>query len=125
MTKPFQTDILSAARQNTTFRTVLHTAKHSQVVVMSLQPGEDIGREVHRLDQVLVFIEGTGRAELDGQVSEVKPGQIIVVPAGSEHNVTNTGSISMKLYTVYAPPEHPDGTVHATKADAEAAEHQE
>lgn len=118
----YHDDIINAARANTNFRTVLATGPHAQVVVMSLLPGEDIGAEVHTLDQILVFVEGTGEAVLNGKTSPVGPGHLVYVPAGTEHNFINTGSSSMKLYTVYAPPEHPDGTVHKTKADAEAAE---
>jgi len=118
----FHIDIETAARTNTNFRKVLYTARHCQVVVMSLSPREEIGREVHTLDQVLVLVEGDGQAEIDGQSQSVRSGELVVVPAGVEHNVINTGTAPMKLYTIYAPPEHPDRTVHATKAEADAAE---
>ncbi len=121
----YHEDILKAAAANTNFRQVVSTNKHSQLVVMSLKPGEDIGMEVHAVDQVLVFVEGTGTATLNGQESVIAPGHCVVVPAGAQHNFTNTGITPMKLYTVYAPPEHADGTAHKTKADAEADEHDE
>lgn len=121
----YHEDIIKAARANTNFRTVVSTNKYLQVVLMSLKPGEDIGMEVHDVDQVLVFVQGTGAATLNGQESAIAPGYCVVVPAGAQHNFTNTGAAPMKLYTVYAPPEHRDGTVHKTKADAEADEHDE
>ena len=107
---------------NTNFRKVLFTAKHSQLVVMSLKPGEDIGAEVHDLDQFIRIEKGEGKAVLDEVVHKVKDDWAIVVPAGTEHNIINTSQEEMKLYTVYSPPEHKDGTVHATKEDAEADE---
>lgn len=118
----FHDDILRKTRENTNFRTVLATAESSQVVVMSIEPGSEIGEETHDLDQVLVFVEGTGEAVLDGESSAVGPGHLVLVPAGALHNFLNTGPAPLKLYTVYAPPEHPDGTVHVTKAEADAAE---
>lgn len=119
----YHAEIAQIAQANTFFRAVVATNHHSQVVVMSLLPGEDIGQEVHEVDQVLVFTAGTGTAVLNGQSSEIGPGHLVVVPAGMEHNFTNTGSTPMKLYTIYAPAEHRDGTVHRTKADALADEH--
>jgi len=87
---------------------------------MSLKPGEDIGAEVHKLDQFLRVEEGEGKAVLDGIEHRIKPGFAILVPAGASHNIINGASGPMKLYTLYAPPNHRDGVVHATKADAEA-----
>ena len=113
-------NIEKAARQNRTFRTVLYTAKNCQLVVMSLKPGEDIGAEVHKLDQFFRVEEGEGNAVLDGVEHRIKPGFAILVPAGTRHNIINGPSGSMKLYTLYAPPNHRDGVVHATKTDAEA-----
>lgn len=111
----------AAARDN--FRTVLHTTGHTQVVVMALQPGEDIGAEVHpENDQVLLFTAGAARAEVGGETREVRAGDLVVVPAGVEHNFTNTGSDVLRLVTIYAPPDHAADTVHRTKAEAEAAE---
>lgn len=107
------------ALENNYFRKVVFTNNHSQVVVMSILPREDIGREVHKgVDQVLVFVKGTGQAVLDGEAHAFGPGDLFAVPAGTEHNFTNTGDEALKLFTVYSPPEHPDGVVHATKADA-------
>ncbi len=107
---------------NTNFRRVLYTAKHSQLVVMSLNSGEDIGEEVHELDQFIRCEAGEGKAILDGVEHPVKNGTAVVVPHGATHNIINTGTGAMKLYTLYSPPNHKDGTVHHTKADAEAAE---
>ena len=94
---------------------------------MTIQPGDDIGLETHEHnDQILSFVSGVGKAEVAGETREVKQGDIVVVPAGVEHNFTNTGPNPLVLYTVYGPPEHDDGTVHGTKAEAdeaEAAEH--
>ena len=114
--------IEKAALKNKTFRTVLYTAKNCQLVVMSLKPGEDIGEEVHKLDQFLRVEKGKGKAVLDGVEHRIKPGFAILVPAGTRHNLINGPSGRMKLYTLYAPPNHRDGVVHATKADAEADE---
>ena len=112
-------NVQQSALANNQFRKVLFTNKHSQVVLMSIPPGEDIGREVHKLvDQVLVFVKGKGRADLGGETHDINPGDMFAVPAGMEHDFINTGTEDMKLFTVYSPPEHPDGVVHATKADA-------
>lgn len=123
-------DIERATLENETFRTVLHTGEHVQLTVMRLGPGEDIGLEAHPdRDQFLRIESGTGRVELGrskdavDETHEVRDDWAIVVPAGLWHNVMNTGDGDLKLYSLYAPPEHPDGTVHRTKADAMAAEH--
>ena len=119
----YSVDIAQAARSNDTFRRVLHTTGHVQLVVMTLKPGEDIGKEVHEHnDQVLTFTEGTVRAEVGGDTTEVGPGDIVVVPAGTEHNFTNVGTGPARLYTLYAPPDHAPDTVHRTKEEAEKAE---
>ena len=111
------------AKQNTTFRTVVANAKHTQVVIMSVSPGEDIGLEVHpNEDQVLYLVSGKGEVLLSGQKSEFNAGDCVLVPAGAEHNFTTIGDEPMKIITTYSPPHHPKGTVHNTKADAEAAE---
>ena len=90
---------------------------------MCIPPGGEIGDEVHEtVDQVLIFVEGVGEAILDGERGPVLPGRLVFVPAGTRHNFINTGSVDMRLYTIYAPPEHAPGTVHRTKADADAAE---
>lgn len=105
--------------ENSNFRKVLFTNKHSQVVLMSILPGEDIGQEIHEgVDQVLVFVEGHGNAVIGGERHDIGAGDLFAVPAGTEHNFINTGDATMKLFTVYSPPEHPDGVVHTTKADA-------
>lgn len=108
--------------ENNNFRKVLYTAKHSQLVVMHLNPGEDIGSEVHQLDQFIRVESGSGKTILNGVEHEIKDGFAIVVPEGVEHNIINTSSEPMKLYTVYAPPNHKDGTVHQAKLDAEKDE---
>lgn len=118
--KGFVQDIEARALANSDFRRVLYTAKFSQVVVMSLLPGEAIGEEVHQLDQFFRIEKGTGAVVLEGLRDEVKDGFAIVVPAGTRHNLINTGTTPMKLYTVYSPPNHRDGVVHHTRADAEA-----
>lgn len=116
-------NIWEAAKENSNFRKVLYTNSHSQLVLMSVEAGDDIGKEVHHVDQVLVFVSGTCRAEIDGEQKEVGEGEVVVVPAGATHNFVNIGSEPLKLFTVYAPAEHPDGIIHATKAEAEEAEH--
>ncbi len=121
----FVTDIESATRQNDNFRKVIFTAPHSQLVLMALQPGEDIGMEVHpNVDQFFRIETGQGKVVIDGQESPIKDGSAIVVPAGSMHNVVNTGNEPLKLYTIYSPPNHPHGTIHRTKKEAEAYEAQ-
>ena len=123
-------DVERATLENDTFRTVLFTGEHTQLTVMRLGPGEDIGREAHpHLDQFLRIEQGSGRVELGpseeetAETHEVEDDWAIIVPAGVWHNVVNTGDGELKLYSLYSPPEHPDGTVHRTKEDAEAAEH--
>ena len=120
----FNEDIVSQARRNRWFRQVVATVPHAQVVVMNIPPGGEIGEEVHEgVDQVLVFVDGEGAAILDGQRTVVGPNRLVLVPAGTRHNFINTGSSDLRLYTVYAPPQHAPGTVHRTKADADADEH--
>lgn len=118
----YTTDIYRATEENEYFRRVLFTTERSQLVVMSVLPGDDIGLEVHDLDQVLVFVSGKGYSLLAGERRALGPGTVVVVPAGVEHNIVNDGDTPLKLYTVYAPPEHADGTIHRTKAEADAAE---
>lgn len=121
--KGFVQNIEELSVNNTDFRRVLYTAKHSQLVIMSLQPGEEIGMEVHdHLDQFLRVESGTGEAILDGVHHPIRDGFAVVVPAGADHNIVNTGSEPLKLYTLYAPPEHRDGVVYHTRAEAEADE---
>jgi len=111
------------AMTNTTFRTVVANASHTQVVIMNVNPGEDIGLETHdKEDQVLYLISGQGKVLLNGVESDFTTGDCVLVPAGTEHNFTTVGDEPMKIITTYSPPHHPEGTVHKTKADAEAAE---
>ena len=108
---------------NENFRKVLYTAKNCQLVVMSLLPGEEIGEEVHHLDQFIRCEAGNGKAILDGVSHDIGDGFAVVVPAGAKHNIVNTSATGpMKLYTLYSPPNHLDGVVHKTKKDAEADE---
>lgn len=116
-------DIAARARQSDAFRREVVTGEHSQVVLMTVPPGGEIGEEVHgHVDQTLVFVEGEGEAILEGEVSPVRANSLTFVPAGTKHNFRNTGSGPLRLFTVYAPPEHPPGTVHQTKDEADAAE---
>jgi mannose-6-phosphate isomerase-like protein (cupin superfamily) len=110
------------ARRNEAFRRTIVTGELSQVVVMAIQPGEDIGEETHEGDQTLLFVEGEGKAVLEGESEPVRAGDLVFVPAGTLQNFINAGPEPLRLVTIYAPPEHPDGTVRETKADAEAAE---
>lgn len=111
-------NIEKATLENNNFRRVLHTAENSQLVVMSLLPSEDIGMEVHDLDQFIRIESGQGKVVLDGKEHSIEDDWAVVIPAGVEHNVINTSdSEKMKLYSIYSPPEHPEGTLHATKAD--------
>ena len=115
------TNIEDDTEQNEFFRQVLYTAKNCQLVVMSLKPGEEIGEEVHTLDQFLRIEAGEGKAVLNGAEYEISAGMAIVVPAGTKHNFLNTSTDKpLKLYTLYAPPQHKDGTVHKTKEEAMA-----
>jgi len=120
--KGYVENIEKKSLENENFRTVLYTDKNVQLVVMSLLPGEEIGEEVHDVDQFLRVEQGTGKAVLDDVAHEIADGSAIVVPAGTKHNIINAGDGSMKLYTIYTPPHHKDGTVHKTKAEAEADE---
>lgn len=118
--KGFSTNIEKDTLDNNLFRKVLYTGEHSQLVLMCLRPGEDIGMEVHNeLDQFFRFEEGEGKVIVNDNEYAVEDGSAVIVPAGSMHNVVNTGSEDLKMYTIYSPPEHKDGTVHETKADAE------
>lgn len=117
----FNADIIQLAKENTFFRKEIATAKYSQVVLMNIKPGGEIGEEVHQQDQILVFVHGEGKSMLNGKESLIKAGQLVLVPAGTKHNFVNTGKEDLKLFTIYAPPEHEPGTVHKTKAEADAA----
>ena len=119
------TDIEKKTLENNYFREVLFTGPFSQLVVMALQAGEEIGTETHYdVDQFIRVEAGHGKAILDGEEIELADGTAVVIPAGTEHNVVNISTTeALKLYTIYTPAEHPDGTVHKTKAEADAAEH--
>ena len=118
--KGFVQNIEKVAVKNNEFRRVLYTAKHCQLVVMALKPKGEIGAEVHKLDQFFRVEEGTGEAVLDGIRTKIQAGFAVLVPAGAKHNIINTGAVPLKLYTLYAPPNHRDGVVHHTRDDAEA-----
>lgn len=121
---PYVNNLEKETLENENFRKVLNTTEKSQLVVMSLLPGEDIGEEVHHdVDQFIRIEEGEGKAVLDGEEFEIKDDFALVIPAGTRHNIINTGTSKMKLYTLYTPPEHKDGTVHKTKEEALADEH--
>jgi mannose-6-phosphate isomerase-like protein (cupin superfamily) len=123
VTSPTELDLMAAARSNDAFRRVIETGEHEQVVLMTIPLGEDIGEEVHPgTDQTFIFVSSHGEAILDGVVSPVAPNDFVFVRAGTRHNIVNHGVVPMRLITVYAPPAHAAGTVHLTKADAEAAE---
>lgn len=118
--KGYVQDIEGIATRNEEFRRVLYTAKHCQLVVMALKPKEEIGAEVHKLDQFFRVEQGSGEAVLDGVRTPIRAGFAVVVPAGARHNIINTGSEPLKLHTIYSPPNHRDGVVHHTRADADA-----
>jgi mannose-6-phosphate isomerase-like protein (cupin superfamily) len=114
--------IATVAEQYADFRRVLWTGKHSQLVIMTIPSGGEIGEEVHQVDQILTFVSGVGEAVVGGKRKKVTQGDLVVVPAGTKHNFVNAGPNPLVLYTVYAPPEHADGVVHHTKEEADAAE---
>jgi mannose-6-phosphate isomerase-like protein (cupin superfamily) len=122
MTQPYVLNIKKAAKDNDFFRKVLFTGTKSQVVLMSLEAGEEIGAEVHDVDQIIYAVEGEGEVVIDGVKKEFEKGFVAFIPAGAQHNVLNTDDGHMKLFTIYAPPEHAAGTIHRTKAEAETAE---
>jgi mannose-6-phosphate isomerase-like protein (cupin superfamily) len=117
----YHTNIFKDTAENTNFRQVLFTGNNSQLVIMSIPPGGEVGAETHKYtEQTLFFLSGTGVGELDGKTFPIGPGDVVVVVPGTEHNFTNTGSVDLKIYTVYAPPNHIDGRIQATKAIADA-----
>jgi mannose-6-phosphate isomerase-like protein (cupin superfamily) len=121
--KGFVGDIEKLTEENEDFRRVLYTGRNLQLVLMSIGPGDAIGEEVHDdRDQFFRVEKGKGEVVIDGHRSKIKSDDAIVVPAGARHNVLNTGDKPLRLYTLYAPPEHRDGTVHRTKGDADASE---
>ena len=120
--KGFADDIEELTEKNSDFRRVLYTARKMQLVLMALKPGEEIGEEVHKdRDQFFRVETGKGEIWIDGARTKIESDMAMIVPAGARHNVKNTGDKPLKVYTIYAPPEHVDGTVHATKADAESS----
>lgn len=120
--QPYRADLELLAKRNVDFRRVLFTTDHVQIVAMSIPPNEDIGPEVHQVDQCFFFVEGGGTTMVSGRVAAVKENDVLCVPAGLRHNVRNSGPVPLKLYTFYSPPQHPAGTVHHTKQDAQEAE---
>ena len=118
--KGYVQDIEGIAIKNIDFRCVLYTTKQCQLVVMALKPGEEIGAEAHKSDQFFRVEEGSGEAVLDGVRTSIRKGFAVVVPGGMKHNIINTGSVPLKLYTIYSPPNHRDGVVHHTRAEAES-----
>ena len=114
--------IATVAEQSPDFRRVLWTGEHTQLVIMTIPPGGEIGQEVHDVDQILTFVSGIGEAKVGGSTRKVAQGDLVVVPAGTKHNFLNAGPNPLVLYTVYGPAEHADGAVHATKEEADAAE---
>lgn len=117
--KGFIQNLEKLTLDNENFRKVLYTARYSQLVLMSLRPGEEIGEEVHGLDQFLRIEKGIGKAVLNGVESRIEDGSAILVPAGTRHNIINTSEGTMKLYTIYSPPNHRDQVIHQTKVQAE------
>lgn len=120
----YVTNIEQDTLENEDYRRVLFTGRNTQLVLMTLAPGDEIGREVHEEHDQFIRVEaGAGKVEMDREEHELADGVAVVIPAGTEHNVVNTSSSEkLRLYTLYSPPEHPDGTVHRTKAD-EPAQH--
>jgi mannose-6-phosphate isomerase-like protein (cupin superfamily) len=124
--KGYNDNIERLSLDNGDFRHVLYTGKHLQLVLMTLEPGEEIGSEIHDgIDQFFRFQEGEGVVYIDGVENRVEDGSGVIVPSGARHNVRNTGTVPLKLYTIYGPPEHEDQIVQTTKAEAEARHHDE
>ncbi len=118
---PHQSNIIEQTKENTNFRKVLFPGAKSQLVVMDIKPGEEVGEEVHpNVEQTLYFLSGTGKAVLDDVESELKSGDVVVVTPGVKHNFVNTGEEPLKIYTTYSPSNHIEGRIHVTPADAEA-----
>lgn len=118
----FNEDIFERARDNPYFCRELVTNEYSQIMLLSIEPGSDIGEQIHDVDEVLIFVEGTGEAVLNRQHSSVNADSLVVVPAGTRHNIINTGSTPLKLFIIFAPPEYAPGTLCRTKAEAIEAE---
>ena len=121
--KVYTDDLIKLAEDNENFRQVLFTTQLSQLVLMAIPAGEEIGEEAHEgIDQVLAFVTGEGEAVIEGKSHTVRAGSVVVVPAGTRHNFVATGNSALKLYTIYTPPEHPEGTLHRTKQEADEYE---
>lgn len=118
--KGYLVNIEKLTLENKNFRKVLYTSKNCQLVLMSLAPHEEIGQEIHDVDQFFRVEKGSGTAIVNDSSHDITDGSVIIVPAGTTHNIINTGSVEMKLYTLYMPPHHRDGVVHKTKAEADA-----
>jgi mannose-6-phosphate isomerase-like protein (cupin superfamily) len=119
-------NIIKKTEENTNFRKVLFTGTKSQLVIMDIPAGTEIGKEMHaNVEQTIFFLSGTGKAILDGDETDIGPGDIVVITPGTEHNFINTGTRSLKICTVYAPPNHIDGRIHVTKSDADADDEDE
>lgn len=117
----FYTNIIKDTQENQNFRRVMFTGSNSQLVVMTIPPGGEVGTETHKYtEQTLFFLSGTGEGEFNGKKFPIGPGDVAVVVPGTEHNFRNTGTQDLKIYTVYSPPNHIDGRIHKTKADADA-----
>jgi mannose-6-phosphate isomerase-like protein (cupin superfamily) len=114
----FRADLKALTKDNDDFRRVVFTGEHAQLVLMALRAAEDIGEEVHAVDQILYAVSGQGESILDGRIKSFEKGDVVAVPAGTRHNIRNTGEDPLKLFTAYAPPQHTAGTIHKTKADA-------
>ncbi len=120
--KEFRADLKELSKDNDDFRRVVFTGEHAQLVLMALRLAEDIGDEVHTVDQILYAVSGQGESILEGRVEPFEKGDVVAVPAGTRHNIRNTGDDRLRLFTVYAPPQHAADTIHQTKADALRAE---
>ena len=119
-TKPiryFSGNANQLAKENTYYRNVLYTTKHSQLTLMAVPIGTDIPKEIHKVDQIFVIVEGSGKALVDGSTVDLAPDTVLIVPARTEHTISNTGNTPLKLYTFYAPPQHPAGTIDKTRED--------
>jgi len=118
----FHDNIIALTKQNNDYRKEIVTASYSQIVLVSIRPQEEIGQEVHHeTDQILIFVSGTGQAIVNGEKSPIGSGDLILIRAGTQHNIINTGNEDLKLYTIYAPPHHKPGIIHTTKAAANRA----
>ena len=118
----FNKDIVKLATSNKFFQKEVYLDENCQVVMMNIEPGDDIGEETHEADQTTFFVSGEGQAVVDGKRTKVGPNHLIVIPKGAKHNIINKGTEPLKLFSVYSPPAEPEGVAHKTKADAEAAQ---